>query len=57
MYLGAKIGILGGNGGGCTSRIQLTHGLKPPGFNPRSYQVDILVSNFAFQQMQLVHLP
>jgi hypothetical protein len=23
--------------GGCTSRTQLTHSLKPPGFNPSTY--------------------
>jgi hypothetical protein len=33
---------------GCTSRMQLTHSLKAPGFKPSNLKCDMLVSRFAF---------
>jgi hypothetical protein len=35
--------------GPCTSQIQLTHSLKPPGFNPSAYQVRNRFQSLCFQ--------
>jgi hypothetical protein len=36
--------------------LQLTHSLKAPGFNPRTYKVKKMVSSLCFQMGQIVPL-